>query len=290
MEAQLLDGRLVSDLLLKNVKQAATTLRDKKIIPTLVILLIGENPASLSYIQQKIKAAKVCGIDSKEIILPVTTTTKELVTHIETLNADRTVTGILVQLPLPDHIESSLIIRAIDPAKDVDGFQAYNIGKMFLSKEFEHLVPCTPQGVIELFKHYVIDPAGKNVVIVGRSNIVGKPLATMLINRDATVTVCHSKTNNLMAHTIHADILIVAIGKPRMITAEYVKEGAVVIDVGVNRIIDKNTEKIRLVGDVDFDSVSKKAAQITPVPGGVGPLTVACLMKNVITAAERQFV
>lgn len=286
MEAQLLDGRLVSDSLLKSVKQDVDALKEQNKTLKLVILLLGDNPGSLSYIRQKVKASQACGIESEEMMLSTATTTQELIQVIHRLNADTTVTGILVQLPLPDHVDASLIIRAIDPAKDVDGFQAYNLGKMFLSTYFEHLVPCTPQGIIEMLKFYNVDVKGKEVVIVGRSNIVGKPLSTMLLNRDATVTVCHSKTANLQSHTLRADILIVAIGKPKLITADFIKEGAIVIDVGMNRITTDDG-KLKLVGDVDFEGVSKKASMITPVPGGVGPLTVACLMRNVVTAATR---
>ncbi len=288
MEAKLLDGRLVSDFLISQVKSDVADLRKNGILPKLVIILVGDNPASLSYINQKIKTAAACGIESEEIALEPTITTNELVAKIEKLNADSSVHGILVQLPLPDHIESALVIRAIDAKKDVDGFHAYNLGKMFLSQEFEHLVPCTPRGIIELLGYYKIDIEGKDIVIIGRSNIVGKPLSTMLINRGATVTVCHSKTKDLKANASRADILVVAIGKPKFITADFVKDGAVVIDVGVNRIVDSETNKTKLVGDVDFDGVISKVSKITPVPGGVGPLTVACLMRNVVTAVRRR--
>lgn len=274
MTATLLDGRLVSDLLLKEVSHKVNALKKKGIAPKLVIILVGDNPASLSYIRQKSNAAEKTGIVCEVKNLPADTTTKNLVGLIEKLNKNKKTHGILVQLPLPLKIETPLVIRAIDPKKDVDGFNAYNLGKMFLSQEFERLAPCTPAGIIKLLEHYKISPAGKNVTIVGRSNIVGKPLAVMLINRDATVTVCHSKTLNLADYTKRADILVAAVGRPKFITAKMVKIGAVVIDVGVNKVDGK------LVGDVDFKEVAKKASFITPVPGGVGPMTVACLMDN----------
>lgn len=282
MSAKLLDGRLVSDfLLITRVSHEVKRFKRKGITPKLVIILVGENPASLSYIRQKEKAAKKTGIAYAQKNLPVKTTTRQLVALITRLNRDRAVHGILVQLPLPPHIEAPLVIRAIDPAKDVDGFQAYNLGKMFLSPQFEHLAPCTPSGIIKLLEFYKISLAGKTVTIVGRSNIVGKPLAIMLLNRDATVTVCHSKTKNFKAFTSRADILVAAVGKPKMIKANMVKKGAVVIDVGLTKVNNQ------LVGDVDFESVKKKASWITPVPGGVGPMTVACLMENVVRAARR---
>lgn len=276
MTATLLDGRLVSDLLLKEVNHKVSALKKRKIAPKLVIILVGDNPASLSYIRQKSNAAQKTGITCEVKNLPEKTTTKNLVSLIEKLNKDKKTHGILVQLPLPKHIETPLIIRAIDPKKDVDGFNAYNLGKMFLSLDFEKLAPCTPSGIIKLLEHYKISPAGKNVTIVGRSNIVGKPLAVMLINRDATVTVCHSKTKDLARHTKQADILVAAVGRPNFIKAAMVKVGAIVIDVGVNKVDGK------LVGDVDFKAIAKKASYITPVPGGIGPMTVACLMDNVV--------
>ncbi len=251
------------------------------VLPKLVIILVGDSPASLSYVRQKDVAAHKTGIAYEQMNLAETITTGKLVSVIEKLNKDKSVHGILVQLPLPRHISVPIVIRAIDPQKDVDGFGAYNIGKMFLSAEFEHLAPCTPKGIISLLEYYKLPVAGKHVVIVGRSNIVGKPLAAMLTNRDATVTLCHSKTKNLAKFTLQADILVAAVGKPKMIKANMVKNGAIVIDVGTTKV------KNKLVGDVDFDSVKAKAKWITPVPGGVGPMTVASLMENVIRAAKR---
>ncbi|MBI4994081.1 bifunctional 5,10-methylene-tetrahydrofolate dehydrogenase/5,10-methylene-tetrahydrofolate cyclohydrolase [Candidatus Peregrinibacteria bacterium] len=281
MTASLLDGRLVSNFLLQGVSHKVSVLKKEKITPKLVIILVGDSPASLSYISQKSRAAEKTGIICEVKKLPSSTTTKNLIVLIEKLNKDKKTHGILVQLPLPKQIETPLIIRAIDPKKDVDGFNAYNLGKMFLSRGFERLAPCTPLGIIKLLEHYKISLSGKNVTIVGRSNIVGKPLAVMLINRDATVTVCHSKTKNLSEYTKKADILVAAVGRPKFITAKMVKSGAVVIDVGVNKVDGK------LIGDSDFKTVSKKASALTPVPGGIGPMTVACLMENVLKAAEQ---
>lgn len=281
MSAKILDGRLVSDFLLRRVEREVQALKKKRVFPRLAIVLVGKNPASLSYIRQKKLAAERVGVQATEFNLPEKTTQKKLLTLIDQLNKDKKTHAILVQLPLPPHIDVPLLIRAIEPKKDVDGFGAYNLGKMFLATEFEYLAPCTPRGIIRLLEHYKIDPAGKNVVIIGRSNIVGKPLAVMLINRDATVTVCHSKTKNSALICKKADILIAAVGKPKMIQSSMVKAGAVVIDVGTSRVDN------RLVGDVDFAAVAKKAAFISPVPGGVGPLTVACLMENTVRAAQR---
>lgn len=279
MSALLLDGREASKALLEALKP-----KIKKLDPKLVVVQIGDDPASASYIKQKFKSCEAVGMRSEHKHLSEKTTLSELMELIEALNEDADVTGFIVQLPLPDHLQKSVpeIIRAIDSKKDVDGFGAYNLGKTFLSTEFEHLPPATPGGIIALFAHYKINPAGKHVVVVGRSNIVGKPIAVMLLNRDATVTVCHSKTKDLSSITRQADILIAAAGKAKMITAEMVKEGVVVIDVGMNQ-----TES-GLVGDVDFENVSKKASAITPVPGGVGPMTVASLIKNCVQAKERQ--
>lgn len=281
MSASIIDGRLVSDLVLKEVARDVKSLKKSSVKPKLVIILVGENPASVSYIRQKTIAAEKVGIEGEVMNLPTSTTTARLISHIEKLNGDKSIHGILVQLPLPPQIATELIIRAIDPRKDVDGFHAYNIGKMFLSKEFENLSPCTPRGIIYLLEKNKIPLAGKHVVIVGRSNIVGKPLAVMLINRDATVTVCHSKTKDPASFTRQADILVAAVGKPKFITPAMVKSGAVVIDVGTTKVENKIT------GDVDFEAVAKKASWITPVPGGVGPMTVACLMENVVRAAKR---
>ena len=276
----LIDGKLVSGNVLALVKEEVTELNNKSIQPKLVVILVGENPASLSYIRQKRKACETTGIIWEQFDYEKTTT-EELIEKVEELNNQDDVHGILVQLPLPENIYAPKVIKAIDPKKDVDGFHAYNLGKMFIDKEFENLVPCTPMGVIKMMEHYKVDPKGKEVVMVGHSNIVGKPMSIMLLNRNATVTTCHIDTKDLAFHTKRADILIVAVGKPNLITEEMVKEGVVVFDVGINRL-----DSGKLVGDVDFENVSKKAAFITPVPGGCGPMTVACLMENTIKACK----
>jgi methylenetetrahydrofolate dehydrogenase (NADP+)/methenyltetrahydrofolate cyclohydrolase len=279
MSATLLDGKKVAAEVLESLKAKV-----KELDPKLVIVQVGEDPASKSYINQKFKSCESIGMRSEHKHLPEQTTLEELMTVIQNLNDDDDVSGFIVQVPLPaqlsDHIP--LIIRSIDPKKDVDGFGAYNIGKTFLSIEFEHLPPATPAGIITILEHYDIDIAGKHAVVVGRSNIVGKPIAMMLLNRSATVTVCHSRTKDLGLRTKEADILIAALGKPKFITADMVKKGAVVIDVGIHRTDDG------LCGDVDFEAVKEVASAITPVPGGVGPMTVASLIRNCVRAKERQ--
>lgn len=280
MPALLLAGKPAADALLERLKPEIN-----KLDPKLVVVQIGEDPASSSYIKQKMKSCEAVGMRHEHLHLDSAITKEKLFAEIDRLNKDSDVTGFIVQLPLPSHLQKFVpdVIKAIDPKKDVDGFGAYNLGKMFLSTEFEHLPPATPSGIIELLNFYKIDPAGKHVVVVGRSNIVGKPVAVMLLNRDATVTIAHSKTNNLAALTQQADILIAAVGKEKLITADMVKPGVVIIDVGMNRTADGT-----LVGDCDFDALEKIATAITPVPGGVGPLTVASLIRNCVTAQKRQ--
>ncbi len=281
---ELLDGKLVAQELYTKLLGDVQALKAKDIQPKLVIILVGDDPASQSYIRSKTKASEKLGIESELITYkPEEIDTPRLIAKINELNNDDSVNGILVQLPLPDHIYEPEIIKTISPVKDVDGFTAYNIGKMFLSTDFEELAPCTPLGIIRMLEHYNIDVAGKEAVVVGRSNIVGKPAGVMLLNRGATVTVCHSKTKDLKFHTSRADILVVAVGKSKLITADMVKEGAVVIDVGMNR-----NEAGKLEGDVDFENVKNKASYITPVPGGCGLMTVACLMENVVKATIKQ--
>ena len=279
MSALLLAGRPVADAILERLKPEVKALN-----PKLVVVQVGDDPASASYINQKLKSCEAVGMRHEHKHLPNATTLKELMSLIDDLNADADVTGFIVQLPLPKQLNSHVpdVIKAIDPKKDIDGFGAYNLGKMFLSTEFEHLPPATPSGVIEMLNYYNIDIEGKHAVVIGRSNIVGKPLSVMLLNRGATVTICHSKTKNLAEITRQADILCSAIGKPKMITKEMVKEGAVVIDIGVSHVDGK------LQGDVDFEKVKYIASAITPVPGGVGPLTVASLIRNCVTAKQRQ--
>ena len=275
---QLLDGKALSVQLIDSVKEKTAQLK-----PTLAVILVGENPASLTYVKNKKKACEKAGIEYQEFHFLESISQKELLDKIEQLNQDSSINGMIVQLPLPDHIYVPDLIKAINPNKDVDGFHAYNLGKMFLSPEFEDLPPATPHGIILLLDHYGIQLQGKEVVVVGHSNIVGKPISTMMLNRNATVTTCHIYTQDLVSHTKRADILIVAVGKEKLITSEMVKEGVVVVDVGINRRQDGT-----LCGDVDFENVSKKASYITPVPGGVGPMTIAGLILNTIRATERQ--
>lgn len=282
MTATLLDGKVVSATILKKVEAEVKKLKKRGVRPKLAFILVGKNPASLAYVGQKEKACEKVDIRFEHINLPEKISTQKLIARIHRLSRNSKVNGILVQLPLPPHIEQPKIIKAINPYKDVDGFHAYNLGKMFLSTEFEYLAPCTPTGVIKLLEYYKIPVEGKHAVVVGRSNIVGKPLAVMLLNRGATLTICHRGTKNLFKHTKEADILCVAAGVPSLIKGNMVKKGCVIIDVGFNRLSGK------IVGDVAFDSARKKARWITPVPGGVGPMTVACLMENVVKAAKRQ--
>ncbi|MBI5152517.1 bifunctional 5,10-methylenetetrahydrofolate dehydrogenase/5,10-methenyltetrahydrofolate cyclohydrolase [Candidatus Peregrinibacteria bacterium] len=281
---ELIDGKKVASELIERVKREFDILKKETgTTPKLVIIQVGEDSASDVYIKQKRNACEKAGILYEHLKYGPEITTEELIKKIVQLNEDRSVTGILVQSPMSDNIDEPKVFKAISPYKDVDGFTAYNMGKMLLSVAFEDLVPCTARGVIRLLEAYKIDISGKNAVMVGSSNIVGKPLAVMLSNRKATVTICNSKTRDLGAHTIHADILCVAVGKAGIITSDMVKDGAVVIDIGINRL-----ENGKLVGDCDFKNVSKKASFITPVPGGVGPMTVACLMENMLIASRKQ--
>ncbi|MBU2259822.1 bifunctional 5,10-methylene-tetrahydrofolate dehydrogenase/5,10-methylene-tetrahydrofolate cyclohydrolase [Patescibacteria group bacterium] len=279
MPAQLLSGKEASAAILEALKPQVL-----KLDPKLVVAQVGDDPASASYIKQKFKCCEQVDMRSEHRHLPEKISFEDLMEVVEDLNNDPDVAGFIVQLPLPKHLEDKEpeINRAIDPKKDVDGFGAYNLGKMFLSKDFEHLPPATPSGIISLLEYYKIPVEGKHAVIVGRSNIVGKPLAVMLINRSATVTVCNSRTIGLADITKQADILVCAVGKPHFITKDMVKEGVVVIDVGVNRTDDG------LKGDVDFDAIQEIASAITPVPGGVGPMTVTSLIRNCVRAKERQ--
>ena len=279
MSFTLLDGRKAADALLASLKPKV-----QELDPKLVVIQVGDDPASASYITQKLKSCEKIGMRSEHKHLPATTDLPTLMALVDDLNADADVTGFLIQLPLPEHLQKHVpqIIRQIDPKKDVDGFCAYNLGKMFLSTEFEHLPPATPSGVIALLDYYHIQIEGKDAVVVGHSNTVGKPLSIMLLNRNATVTTCHIYTKNLARHTREADILAVAVGKPGLITADMVKEGAVVVDIGITRTKDG------LRGDTDFEALKKKVSAISPVPGGVGPMTVASLLRNCVRAKERQ--
>lgn len=275
---QILDGKMIAAELLDSLQKKA-----KELQPKLVVISVGEDPASKVYIKQKRLACEKVGIRYEEICFANSITQIELIKKIEELNQDSTVTGMIVQLPVPEHLYVPEIIKAINPKKDVDGFHAYNLGKMFLSPTFEDLPPATPAGIIKMLDYYKIDVTGMEAVVIGHSNIVGKPISTMLLNRNATVTTCHIYTKDLKSHTQRADLIVVAVGKPNLITADMVKEGVILIDVGINRLPDG-----KLVGDSDFEGISPKAKYISPVPGGVGPMTVASLIANVVRAAERQ--
>ena len=277
--AKLLMGKEVSDRLKNEMITEVENLKKEGINPGLAVILVGEDPASKVYVSNKKKACEYIGINSFEYKLPETTTEAELLELIDKLNNDDTVSGILCQLPVPKHINEDAIINAIDPRKDVDAFHPVNVGKIMTGNY--DFVPCTPAGVMELIKESGIDVTGKECVVVGRSNIVGKPMSMLLLHKNGTVTVCHSKTQDLKSKTLCADILVAAVGIPNFITGDMIKPGAVVIDVGINRIAPKT-----LVGDVDFVSAEPVAGAITPVPGGVGPMTIAMLMKNTLKAAQ----
>ena len=279
--AKIIDGREISAAVKQQIKEDVVSLNKQGIEVGLAVIIVGDDPASKVYVANKEKACEQLGITSYKYALPAETTNEELLSLIEKLNNDKKVNGILCQLPLPKHLDEKLIINSIVPEKDVDAFHPQNVGKIMIG-DFDFL-PCTPAGVIEMIKYSGIEMSGKKCVVVGRSNIVGKPMAMLLLHNNATVTVCHSRTVNLKEECANADILVVAIGKAKFVTADMVKEGAIVIDVGMDR--DENG---KLCGDVDFDSVSQKAGAITPVPGGVGPMTIAMLMKNTLTAAKKQ--
>lgn len=276
---KILDGKAVSLKVKESVKVRADELKKFGVEPTLAVVLVGEDKASQTYVRAKEKACNEYGIKSVAHRLSENTTQNELLALINVLNLDDSIHGILVQLPLPKHIDTNVVLAAIDPRKDVDGFHAVNVGK--LVSGLDGFVPCTPLGVMEILKEYGIDVAGLNAVVIGRSNIVGKPMANLLLNASATVTVTHSKTKNLKEICKNADLIVAAIGKPFFLKADMVKDGAVVVDVGINRLDDG-----RLVGDVDFDEVAPKCSYITPVPGGVGPMTIAMLLNNTILAAQ----
>lgn len=276
---KILDGKAVSLKVKESVKVRADELKKFGVEPTLAVVLVGEDKASQTYVRAKEKACNEYGIKSVAHRLSENTTQNELLALINVLNLDDSIHGILVQLPLPKHIDTNVVLAAIDPRKDVDGFHAVNVGK--LVSGLDGFVPCTPLGVMEILKEYGIEVAGLNAVVIGRSNIVGKPMANLLLNASATVTVTHSKTTNLKEICKNADLIVAAIGKPFFLKADMVKYGAVVVDVGINRLDDG-----RLVGDVDFEEVAPKCSYITPVPGGVGPMTIAMLLNNTILAAQ----
>lgn len=288
-DPKIIDGRSVSKEIISEVKEEVAVFSGKFRPPGLRVVIVGEDPASRVYVRNKIKTSSKCGIESELIELPDTVSERELLETVQRLNGDPGIDGILVQLPLPDHIEPKKVIERISPFKDVDGIHPFNLGKIVEGEP--QFVPCTPMGIIELLKRYDVKVEGKNAVVIGRSLIVGKPIALILASKtpegNATVTMCHSRTRDLFSHTRMADIVVSAVGDPEFIKGEDIKEGAVVIDVGVNRVDDKTAKKgYRLTGDFDFDSVYPKASLITPVPRGVGPMTVAMLMKNTLKAAE----
>ncbi len=290
MPADLIDGRAIAKKIRADVAERVKKLAVKGVKPGLAVVLVGEDPASAVYVGAKGKATEEAGMYSLTIRLPADAPQSELLARVDALNADPKIHGILVQMPLPKQIDPDTVIRRIEPAKDVDGFHPINVGKMLVG-ERDGFIPCTPAGIQLMLKESGVKTPGKNCVIIGRSNIVGKPLAALMMqdNPDAncTVTVCHRHTVDLAAHTRAADILIVAVGRPGIVTADMVKPGAVVIDVGTNRVDDPSSKTgSRLKGDVDFESVRKVASKITPVPGGVGPMTIAMLMANTVRAAE----
>lgn len=280
--AELISGKVVSQKVrLEIADEVKAFSAEHGYAPGLAVVVVGDNPASAVYVRNKHKACLEVGITSYQIEFPKETTEEVLLAKIDELNSDPKVNGILVQLPLPKHISEENVINRISPKKDVDAFHPENVGRIVIgSYDF---LPCTPAGIVELLKHHSVQIEGKSCVVIGRSNIVGKPMALLLTERNGTVTLCHSRTRNLAEITASADIIVVAIGKPEFLTADMVKEGAVVIDVGINRLPDG-----KLVGDVKFDEVEKKASMITPVPGGVGPMTITMLLKNTLTAAKKQ--
>jgi len=279
---KLLDGKKIAGKIKKELTAEIELLKKKKIIPGLAVILIGNNPASRIYVQNKEKACAELGIYSNVYRLKSDISQEDLLNIIKKLNKDKKIHGILVQLPLPDQIDERIILDAVDVKKDVDGFHAANVGKMTIGNPV--IIPCTPAGVMEMFSYYKIKVEGKDTVVIGKSNIVGKPMAILLINSGATVSVCHSKTKNLALYCKKADIIITATGKANLIKKDMVKKGVIIIDVGINRLSDG-----KLVGDVDFSEVSKKASAITPVPGGVGPMTIAMLLKNTVKSAKNNF-
>lgn len=279
--SQIINGKELAKNIRLKLKDEVTELKNADINPKLAVIMVGDDKASKVYVKNKSKACEEVGIEYEEHILPANTKMEELLELIEKLDNDETIHGILVQSPLPEELDANIAFRTISPKKDVDGFNPINIGKLSLNQDC--FVSCTPYGIIKMLEAYNIEIQGAHAVIVGRSNIVGKPLAQCLLNKNATVTICHSKTKNLKEITKQADILIAAVGKPKFITEDMVKEGATVIDVGINRMEDG-----KLLGDTDFENLKNKVSYITPVPGGVGPMTIAMLMNNVVKASKQQ--
>lgn len=284
-----IDGKVAASEVVDKVKaEAAKLIAETGTVPGIAVVIVGQDPASQVYVSSKGKKARDCGFHSEEHALPAETTEEDLVALVETLNTDPKIHGILVQLPLPDHIDSGRIIQTISPDKDVDGFHFINVGKLGTGELGTAFVPCTPAGCMLLIERiHGRDLSGLTAVVVGRSNIVGKPMANLLLNANATVTIAHSRTKDLSALARTADILVAAVGRPEMIKGDWVKPGATVVDVGINRVQLEEGGKTRLVGDVDFESASKPAGAITPVPGGVGPMTIALLMANTLSSACR---
>ena len=280
MSAQLLDGKVMSEALRGEIAVRVAALKDKGVHPGLAVILVGEDPASQIYVRNKGIGCEQVGIHSVTIRMPETTTQEELESQIRALNADETIHGILVQLPLPKHLDEAAALAVIVPEKDVDGFHIQNAGKLL--NGLNGVVACTPKGALEMIRRTGVDLSGKEAVVVGRSNIVGKPMAMLLLQQNCTVTMCHSRTADLAAHTRNADVLVAAVGKAKFITADMVKPGAIVIDVGINRL-----ENGKVVGDVDFEGVKEVASWITPVPGGVGRMTITMLLENTVEAAEK---
>jgi len=288
----ILDGKKLSQKIKERIKQETQLLYEKlQKRPNLAVIIVGNNPASKTYVSMKEKACKFVGFESQVIRLPENTEEKNLIEEIEKLNKDENINGILVQLPLPKQINEEKIIFSISPEKDVDGFHPYNVGMLMIGAPT--FIPCTPYGIIKILQEYNIKTEGKNVVVIGRSNIVGKPIASLLMQKkdygNATVTICHSRTKNITQFTKSADILIAAIGRPNFVKADMIKEGAVVIDVGINRVEDKTSPKgYKLVGDVDYENAAPKTSAITPVPGGVGPMTIAMLLTNTLLSFKKK--
>lgn len=278
---QIIDGKEISNRVKQRVADEVLELKNKGITPTLAVVLVGEDKASQTYVASKERSTIAAHMGSVAHKLPETTTQSELLALIKLLNNDDSIDGILVQLPLPKHIDTNAILEAIEPNKDVDGFHAINVGR--LNSGLDGFVPCTPLGIMELFKAYNIDVSGKNAVVIGRSNIVGKPMAALLLNAGATVTIAHSKTKDLASVCKNAQIIVVAVGKPNFLKADMVSDGAIVIDVGINRL-----DSGKLVGDCDYESVAPKCSMITPVPGGVGPMTIAMLLSNTLKSAKNR--
>lgn len=278
---EIIDGKQLAKKTREKLKYEVEDLKKEGIQPKLAVIMVGDNSASQIYVRNKSKACNDVGIEFEEYLLPGTTKQEELLDVIEKLNNNKEINGILLQSPIPDGLDINEAFRKISPEKDVDGFHPVNVGKLVLGQDT--FLSCTPYGIMKMFEEYNIDLEGKNAVVIGRSNIVGKPMSQCLLNKNATVTICHSRTRNLPEITKNADILVSAIGRPEFVTADMVKDGAVVIDVGINR-----TAEGKLKGDVDFENVSKKASYITPVPGGVGPMTIAMLMNNVVKASKNQ--